>query len=522
MKTIGAASWLLLGSLSSFVLACSGSKASSESDAAPPLAASLPAADAAPTSNDGDGAAPITPNGSTPDAGSPGSPDAGGTDAGPLSANLSITSARAQNMGRRGNTLRIAVDGADKAKQTTSLVVRLLDTNGSEVVAFDTTWDGVPDSAQKRFRFDASTAGKATFSGVATIPGVFDPDAPSIAKVGVALEDATGAHSQEVIAPVSLQALAQEFDPCDVLKVTSRCAAGLACSGAPATCRAGTAPALTKVAYVGGANPRMLFRGTEPDDDFASLAIEFLDAAGNPKSVDLIGDGTMSTGFTILGSTLANEGTFFVENLPIAGFDTKVPKLGSTPADQGSHAGARLVTAVAALPTKTSGQACDIDGFDVCASTLACAPGLASATNKCTAITSLRTAKCGAAALLDPAKGLSRAFGKVEGVSLWDAPAGCVTNDAVGRPESTVKLHLTTAATKLTLTTALPETNFDTSIYLLPSCASAGAGALGCNDDVQGASSTLVLSGVAAGDYVIVVDSVSRRGGDFGLSVTVE
>ena len=138
----------------------------------------------------------------------------------------------------------------------------------------------------------------------------------------------------------------------------------------------------------------------------------------------------------------------------------------------------------------------------------------------CTSASAVRSLKLAAAPLLDPSRGPAQAFGTVEGVSLWDAPIGCVGNDAVGRPESVARLHLAAAVSELVLTTALPETDFDTAVYLIPAGAATSATALGCNDDEKGYSSALTLSNVPAGDYTVVIESIQRRGGHFGLSVT--
>ncbi len=447
-------------------------------------------------------------------------------DAGPdvvVSASLSVTSLSVRNVGRRGDALRVSLNGADKDKRTTSVVLRMLDSQDAPVIALDTNWDGVADASEKRFRFETSALGKATFTGVVTIPSVYAPGQSTIAKVVAMLEDATGARSQPLTASLAVQPVREEFDFCDVAKIADRCADGLSCSGATAKCVAGVAPTLTKTAYFGGAQPRMLFRGSEPDDDLAGLAIEFLDAAGNPKSVDLIGDGSgFSGGFPIDAIGAAEGGQFFLVSEPIVGFDAKVPKIAVVATDEHGHAGPKTTTSVSVRPVRAIGQACDFAGFDVCAAGAACAPGLATATNTCAAVATLKNTKCGGAPVLDPAKGATVVFGKVEGASLWDAPQGCVTGDATGRPEAALKLHLASPASSLTLSTALPETDFDTSIYLVPTCASAGTVALGCNDDDQGASSTLTLTNVPAGDYVVIVDAVKAKGGTFGLSVDVK
>ena len=114
------------------------------------------------------------------------------------------------------------------------------------------------------------------------------------------------------------------------------------------------------------------------------------------------------------------------------------------------------------------------------------------------------------------------AWGLVQGTSLWDPPAGCALASEVGHPETVLSLKLTQNVNTLTLSTAMPETDFDTILYVLPSCATSSATALGCNDDTQGYSSTLTLTNVAAGTYYVVVDSANSQAGHFGLSISTQ
>jgi hypothetical protein len=132
---------------------------------------------------------------------------------------------------------------------------------------------------------------------------------------------------------------------------------------------------------------------------------------------------------------------------------------------------------------------------------------------------SLQTSKCSGAAVAVTTGALA-AWGAARGTSLWDPPPGCALVSEVGHPESLVTLTLASAVSTLTVSTAMPETNFDTVLYVLPGCPSTSSQALGCNDDTQGYSSTVTLTNVAAGSYTIVVDSATSQAGQFGLSVT--
>jgi len=441
----------------------------------------------------------------------------------PIAKNLTLNAVSFKNVGRRGDTLRIAVKGADTLKETSAIHVKLVDEADAPVVALDTDWDGVPDAAERRFHFDASTLGQATFTGTVLIPNAF-PQTSKIAKVIVALEDEAGGQSATKSQPIALQLTKGENEACDPLQVADRCQEGMACAGTPSACLAGVAPQLTRVGYFGGASPRMIFQGNEPDEDLKSVGVEFLDASGNPKTVNLGSEDApeMSGAITLDARSAPPGAAFTLMSTPIQGFDALVPKIAATVTDAYGHASTRVVAAAAALPVRSAGQACDAGGFDTCATGNVCAPGLAGVENKCAAATTVRTAKCAAGAALDPATPKKRAFGVVAGASLWEPPAGCVPAESLTRPETAVRLHLGALAPTLVVTTALPETDFDTAIYVIPACAATSAAALGCNDDVQGFSSTLTLQNVPAGDYTIVVESIQARGGRFGLSVEVK
>lgn len=435
-----------------------------------------------------------------------------------------LASASFRNIGRRGDTIQIQVSGSDPTKQTSAAHVRFTDAAGVPVNAFDTNWDGIADSPESTFHFDTSTLGSASFDGTITIPSVFGPNS-KIEKALVALENEARVRSPEIAATMSFQLLKVENEPCDDRKIESRCEAGLSCSGSPATCQPGSAPELSKVAYFGGSSPKMVFRGEEADEDIASVSIEFLDNANAAKTVVLTGEeqeGTSASSISVDARGSAFGTTFFVEAIPVSSFVSQVPKIAATAIDLVGRSSSRTITARATMPIRSVGQACDPDGFDACTSSAVCFPGLRSEPNKCKAASTTRADKCKAAPVLDPSKGITRTYGTVAGVSLWDAPPSCVPNDATGRPEATIQLHLAADAPSLTITTALPETSFDTAVYLIPSCAPSSSAALGCNDDAKGYASELVLKDVPAGDYTIVVESVQMRGGRFGLAVSLD
>jgi hypothetical protein len=85
-----------------------------------------------------------------------------------------------------------------------------------------------------------------------------------------------------------------------------------------------------------------------------------------------------------------------------------------------------------------------------------------------------------------------------------------------------VTLKLAQSVSMLTVSTAVPETNFDTVVYILPACATSSAQAIACNDDDQGYTSTATAMNVPAGTYTIVVDSAGPNSGQFGLTVATQ
>jgi hypothetical protein len=107
-----------------------------------------------------------------------------------------------------------------------------------------------------------------------------------------------------------------------------------------------------------------------------------------------------------------------------------------------------------------------------------------------------------------------------EVISLWSAPAGCLSAQAGPKPETVFALHLGADTPSLTLTTHNGTTKVDTAVYVLPSCAAETEAALGCNDDDGSNMSTLTLQDVHAGDYIVVVEQVSPDAGPFELSIS--
>jgi hypothetical protein len=458
---------------------------------------------------------------SSTDGGGTRSDAGGGADAG----TFALESVTVRNSGRHGDVLLFNVQGSDSTGQTTEVHARVLDASNNPVIAFDTNWDGVPDSAETRLHFDSSTLGQKTFTQTITLPGVFAA-APTIASAVVSLSNALGVLSASQTATLTVQGVESQGGKCDTTDVTNRCADGLSCAGTPATCNASVAPALTQVAYYGGTTTQTaeLFIGSDPDEDLQSILVNFFDGNGNSIKVDLSGDGTAPpVSSDLVDARTALGQTFFFQNNPTPTFPSLVPRISATPIDSFGRSGTPVVANLGAPVIRASGLSCDAYGITGCAVGAACSPGLIGTTNTCTAVTTLQKNKC-ATASAAATTGVLAGWGVTKGVSLWDPPAGCSLPTEVGRPEAVVMLTLAKAVDTLTISTAVPETNFDTILYVLPSCASTPAQALGCADDSpgQGVASTVTLNDVAAGTYAVVIDSGNPQGGQFGLSVTMQ
>ncbi|HVU04110.1 MAG TPA: hypothetical protein VHE30_20270 [Polyangiaceae bacterium] len=434
-----------------------------------------------------------------------------------------LDTATAHVSGRNGDGLLFTVAGSDADENVVFLSVTVSDAGGAPVQAFDTNLDGVPDSAEARLFFDADVRGTSPFSATATLRGVLAVF-PTIAHASMHLVDEAGNESGVVEADVTPQIERSLGDGCDPAVLEDRCPMGTACSGDPATCVDGTAPTITDRAYVrGAAGPVLLVAGTDPDDDLATLHLDFRSHAGDTVKVDLDGDQVPeASSFDLVVNGSGEGGAFFVRDQLGIGFEEHVPRLLVTPIDGQANQGPVETVDFAEAPLRKSGEECDPRGFDACAPDTACFPGIVGQVNGCKSVATSQKSQCTAAPELDPAKFRTTTFGRAEGVSLWDPPSGCGQPDAVGRAEGVVRLHLASDARHVTISTALPETNFDTILYLLPGCAAASTAQTPCNDDGATSASELALDSVKAGDYLIVVDSARPTGGGFGVTISVD
>lgn len=501
--------WLGLGALTALSMGCE--PGGGDSDATGDATSNSDASDASDATDATDASDTRDGSDATGDSAGDGTP--------------TLESATAHAAGAKGLDLALELVGKDADRDASHVRVRVLDAGGAPVMAFASGLSAANDTNERLVAFSAPVSGQTSFTALARIRDVIGAH-PEIAKVELALRDADDHFSQALVIDVTSQALRQLGDTCDPDVVADRCTGGLGCRGTPATCQEGVAPELTRVAFLKGttadAGARILAQGTDPEEDIASLKVEFLDTAGAAVTVDLDNDEVPeSTEFLVSAADAAFDGGFFVRVDTAPGFEILVPQVAITPIDAAGHQGARKTARLAATPTRAAGQSCDVNGFDACNASSVCTPGLAGVTNMCKLRSQLATAECKDAPVLT----LDGAplIGIVEGPSVWEAPASCSSGDPVGRPETVAKLHLDASLPRLTLSTALAGTNFDTVLYVLGgACPVTPAEALGCADDDAdgGAAATLVLENLPAGDYLVVVDAWGSTGGTFSLSAS--
>ncbi len=433
-----------------------------------------------------------------------------------------LTSVKANVQGPQGLDLRVTVIGEDADKDIDRIRLRLFDAAGQPLIAFRSGLSDTPDTHETALSFDiqSDVTNKASILATATLRNLFATYDP--ASVEVALIDAAQLASPFVAAEVEAQTVNNIGEACDPAYSASRCAPGLGCR--ESQCQEGLAPEVTKVAYLNGqGGTRILVSGTEPEDDIDSLLIEFLDLQGNSVTIDLDNDSVPeSTNFVLDAQSSSVDGKFFVRLDPSAEFEAQVKQIAVTARDLSDHEGAKKTAKLSASPVRSAGQGCDPLGYDTCNATSVCLAGATGTTWSCRDVNSVRKTECNAANVL--LTDGTPIVGFASGASLFNPPTGCSAGDSTGRPEGLARLTLSAPAAKLTITTNLGRTAFDTVLYLVPACGETTAAPLGCADETPNvsAAATLELELVPAGTYLVVIDSWGPDGGEYELSATVE
>jgi hypothetical protein len=519
MRTTTNRFWGTLGCAYLALVSCKAAKAPDGADGGPGSGASASGASANSSGANGNGASSNTGassnSGGNPSGGSGANVGTGGA------GSLGLESVTGHVMGRFGRDVRFVVEGTLPEGQLASLALRFESSSGSPTDVFDSNFDGVLDSPEGRVAFDAPIT-EESFTATVTFPGLAELGGADVAHVS--LYEVGGDSSNEIEVEIEAQSLVQLGEGCDPDFVESRCNTGLGCSGEPAQCVAPSAPTLDKVVYLkADGGPVLLARGNEPDDDLETLTLNFLNSSSQPVLVDLDGDEVPESSTLDIDVEDPMFGIpFFVRNKSAENFETTVPKIQVIAGDSNSNFSEAKTATIASPVSRSAGQSCDLLGFDQCAAQALCVTTADPYVGTCQGGTLARTTRCESAPSLDPAMGRTLAVGRTSGTSFWNAPAGCVSDVNGGHPEGIAVLTLADDVDTLTITTANPETQFDTVLYVLPACPDTLDELLGCNDDADGIASTLELTDVPAGTYLIVVDSSATGGGSFGVSVTAE
>ena len=323
-------------------------------------------------------------------------------------------------------------------------------------------------------------------------------------------------------------------------------------------------PEIDRLAFVlTPSGPRILVAGTDPAGRLESVWLDLLDEAGGPAAIDIDGDGNPESGqLEVPREELDVPGpSFFLEVQGAAGLERFAKRVVARAQQQDGTMGAVHMADLAPLAVRSAGEPCDPRGFDACEGDLVCDDGFARAggltcddtrprkgsarkgspagndgpagngsaadsdgraceasptAGRCEDLGAARARRCAAAPLLSVGAVVT---GTTRGASLWDPPDGCASALRRGRPEAVFRLRVARATPSLTIETRIGGTNFDSVVTVLDGCG-ARASALACNDDDPPPVSRVKLTDVAPGDYVVVVDSLTRAGGTFELAVT--
>jgi cysteine-rich repeat protein len=283
-----------------------------------------------------------------------------------------LSSASALRTGREGQHLFIQLDGTDADADVEVLGLAALDAAGAPVPWADPAATGTPLS-EGLLALDTPVAGATAFSRTLTWRGFFT-SFPAVATVELWLQDSGGLRSQRRSVAVTAAPVRVAGAACDSAGLADLCPTGHRCAGSPAACVPGTAPALGQTAFLRlpGNVKRLLLEGTDPELDLSSVTLEPLTAAGQPRPVDLDGDGDVEPSASLLvsqGPTAA-----FVLDFDASALPSDVEQLALMVHDGSGLQSPRRVLTLVDQPVVAAGGTCDARWkFDRCASPLACA-----------------------------------------------------------------------------------------------------------------------------------------------------
>jgi hypothetical protein len=433
-----------------------------------------------------------------------------------------LSSATARQVGARGHDLRIAVAGLDRDKNTRFLRIRLF--QGDEPAPLFQVEATGAATHEAVFTFDSlgEVFGRATFAGLVTVRGLLKSPVATPTRLTVELVDSTGLASRPVEAPLVAQQVAALEETCDPFFVETRCEEGLICRSS--RCQLGPAPWVTRISYfVDAGGPRILVEGVDSDDDFSSLLFTYFDSEGQQVMVDWDEDGEPETEEDFRDiSDLRGTGSFFLRlDLP-AGFPDHVAGVMVVATDSRDQMSDPKRTQRTIAPVRATDQVCDPRGFDLCRVGDRCLK-TPDGQYMCQMIDDYRARICETAPFL-PLDG-TPVSGVAFGPSGYDPPPLCAANDPTDRPEGLARVRLAARADRVVITTDHPGTAFDTVLYVYAGCGNTSLPPLDCVDDIAGPPtkhfSTVELTNVGAGDYLVVIDAWGQ-GGAYQVSARVE
>jgi hypothetical protein len=438
-----------------------------------------------------------------------------------ISDKMTLKEASARVVGRIGDELVVTVTGTSDVGLFASVGLGLRKGDGSSLLLFDSNYDGELESGDGRVVPETLPSTKE-FTTTVRLRGVAKYE--DLASVEVKLFDRDGKATTPVSVNVQKPTVAVLGEACDPSYLTSRCRQGFSCVGEPAKCEEGTKPTITRGAFQRGTEgPFMRLRGVDPDEDVLFVRVDFLTDKNQPISLDLDGDEVPdATSFEVEVGIKNGSGGYAFVNEAGWGFEKLVPKVGLTAIDSRQNESSTELYSITTRLTRKLNETCDLDGFDVCADGTICLPGRQVGSAFCTTYAQAQANRCAVAPVWNVQSESKKFTGVISGYSAWDPPDGCFGSTARGRPEAVVKVHVSSALKRLTLSTAEPETQIDTGIVVLPACSAAPDKMLGCNDDSAGFTSSVTLTDVTAGDYFVIVESVQSDGGSFALRAIVE
>ncbi len=276
--------------------------------------------------------------------------------------------------------------------------------------------------------------------------------------------------------------------------------------------------------------------GGDEDGDATGVNVKFRDQAGDVIPLEGIQPTPVEEVFIAFDPAVTGRKTF-TGGRTIEGFFQAIPaaaaavRLDITLVDSGKMTSDTIQTELVRPPLVGEGEGCDPEGLlNRCADDQLCET--VDVAPVCVTLQTLRVNACGDAAVATVG-GLHT--GNVTGGarSLYEPPASCGVEQwgyPGLLPESLVKIVLESDVASLTISTESENTLIDTVLYVYAGCGEDNGAGLACNDDVDVNTgnflSRVELTNVAAGEYLVVVDTWPNQdgttGGAFDLTVTAE